>query len=149
MKTGLNTLFYSSGFTLLEALFSVFVVGVAALGLASLQGTLMKANTHSEQKYEANVLAEDKLETLRDFSTLTEYDGIITGNDVINGKTAVFTRSWIIATSSLPSYKTIQITVSWTSSENTSESAVLSSFIAGTDPKLSGKSIELYSPISP
>ena len=134
------------GFNLLEALIGVFLIGVASLGLSALQTKLITTKLSAEQQYEASVIAQKKMEELRHFSTLTTYATIANGTDTIVGQNASYNRTWTITTNASPAYKTITLTVSWTSNEAVARTVNLSSTIAGSDPYLSGKTISVYAP---
>ena len=137
------------GFTLLEVLIGVLIFGIAALGITLLQAKLIKATIIASQRYEASVLAEGQMESLRNFSKITDYNAISSGSNTYPGKNATYSRSWVVTTTTIPSYKNVIITVRWTSSEGVDESVVISSTIAGLDPMLSGKAISPYTPITP
>lgn len=135
------------GFTLLEVMIGVFIVLLSTLGISMLQARLIKAHLFSEQQFEASVLADRKMEELRNFSTLTAFGALSSGSDSVTGKNASYNRAWTVTTTASPSYKTVGLTVSWVSSEAVTESVVLSSVIAGVDPYLAGKLISVYSPV--
>lgn len=137
------------GFALLEAMIGVFILGVAALGVALLQAKLIKMTTLSSQQIEASILIQEKIESLRNFSSLPNYNLIISGSDSPLGKNATYNRAWTVVSSSSPSYKNISLTTNWSSSEGINESLTLSSNIAGLDPIMSGKLISTYTPILP
>lgn len=141
------------GIALLEALLTAAVLGFGLLAVGRLQFAL-EANTDiARQRTEAVQLAEQKLEELRGFSTLTGYGGtatgIVTGSDTpeeLPGRSASFARSWNVGNSpitlvggSYPAYKAITVTVSWTGRGDTAESVRLASIIAMVDPASSGQ----------
>ncbi len=137
------------GFALLEALIGTVILGAATLGIAALQAKLTEVNTLASQQIEAHGLLNKKMESLRNFQTLANYDLIFSGNDTVAGKITSYNRSWVVATTISPAYKTINLTISWTSSEGTNESSTFRSTIAGADPLLSGKIFSTYSPVLP
>jgi Tfp pilus assembly protein PilV len=141
--------FYKQGFALLETLIGIIICGIAGVGIAMLMSKLIKADTLAYQRYEASTIAEQKMESLRNYSNLTDYDNIVSGNDTVTGKNATYTRTWAVVTTASPAYKTVTITVTWTSTDNTSESLAISSMIGDSDPSLTGRAISLYSPVLP
>ncbi|EFK05976.1 putative type IV pilus modification protein PilV [delta proteobacterium NaphS2] len=60
-RLGLGT----KGFTLIELLVAIVVLSVGLLGMATLTGSIIKANKLSDDLTTATTLAEDKLEDLR------------------------------------------------------------------------------------
>ena len=70
----------NKGSTLLEALISLAIVSIGALGLINLQSNLIQTKSFANQKVEAMQLAENKIEELRNFSTLDGYDALSTSN---------------------------------------------------------------------
>lgn len=91
------------GFSLIEALVSIFLMGIVLLGVAQLIGVSIHLQRASEDLTLATVLAEQKLEELRnvDFNGLAP-GGSINGNepgyfdmpDVDNDGVVDYTRRW-------------------------------------------------------
>ncbi len=94
------------GIGLIEVLIATVVVAVGLLAVATLQGKFASSSGDSKTRAEALVLAEQKLEVLRNNVTSTGYrdlnaDGVvdaatITAADSPVGTNATFTRSWTI-----------------------------------------------------
>ncbi|SME94233.1 prepilin-type N-terminal cleavage/methylation domain-containing protein [Pseudogulbenkiania subflava] len=130
------------GFSILEVLITLVVLAGGLLAIGGLYGKIMNGSAAAKERSEAVVLAEKKLEELR----YALYSSIASGSDSVNaatgsGSSANFSRSWSVASSTSPAYKTVTVTVSWTDSRNQSQSAVLTSRISGIDPKRSGELI--------
>lgn len=123
------------GFSLLEILITLVVLGGGLLAIGNLYGKVMSGSAAAKERSEAVVQAEKKLEELR-YAT---YASITSGSDSVNavtgsGSSANYSRSWTVTASASPAYKDVQITVSWNDSHNQSQSAVLTSRISGIDP---------------
>lgn len=94
---------YQRGFSLVEALVSIFLMGIVLLGVAQLIGVSIHLQRASEDVTSATVLVEQKLEELMnvDFDGLAP-GGSINGNqpgyfdtpDVDNDGIADYTRRW-------------------------------------------------------
>lgn len=65
IKLTSNNKFNQAGFTLLEVMVAVFVLGVGLLGLAQLQITSLKYNLSAESRTQASLLAGDMLDRIR------------------------------------------------------------------------------------
>jgi len=91
------------GFSLVEALVTIFIMGIVLLGIAQLIGVSVHLKRASEDVTSATALAEQKLEELKnvDYDTLAA-GGSITGDlpgffdspDLDGDGTAEFTRRW-------------------------------------------------------
>lgn len=88
-----------SGFSMIEVLISVVVLGFGLLALAALQTSIIRASADSKAQSIALQLAKEKIEDLRAFRTLTQYQGIDTGTDItatsIGGVS--FNRAWSVS----------------------------------------------------
>lgn len=131
----------SQGFTLIEALIAALIMGVGALSFSNLHTRLAHSSSLSKQNDRAQIIAQQKIEQLRNYSSLTNFDAIASGNDTITAENTSFNRNWTVTNNSAPDYKTVQVTVSWQTTEGTNESLTLDSSIARHDPKDSGTAI--------
>ncbi|MGH1542793.1 MAG: type IV pilus modification protein PilV [Arenicella sp.] len=69
-----------SGFTLIEVLITVFVLGVGLLGIAGLQATSLKLSHDSHLRSQASILAYDIIDKMRvNPNPVTPYSGSFTG----------------------------------------------------------------------
>lgn len=116
------------GIGLIEVLIATVVVAVGLLAVASLQGGLMSSSGESKTRSEARVLAERKIEELRNNISSTGYNAIpgsaspgttvIDPGNPIAGTNASFTRSWTITNvepflATAPKRKKISVRVGW------------------------------------
>lgn len=109
------------GIGLIEVLIATVVVAVGLLAVASLQGKLMSSSGDSKTRSEARVLAERKIEELRNKVTVKTVNSVSGYNDIaagtstdsITGTNASFTRSWTISGADAPNRKKISVRVGW------------------------------------
>lgn len=92
-----------SGFSMIEVLISVVVLGFGLLALAALQTSVIRSSSETKAQTVALQLAKDKIEDLRSFETLTGYKALTssTTNETINDAAGDlsgvnFTRSWVV-----------------------------------------------------
>jgi len=118
----------SRGFTVVEVLVTLLILSGGLLALAKFQGTMFGANALAKQRTEAAMLAQQKMEALRAYSTVKaacpasgDYCNIVTGNDAVAGASATFLRSWTVTNhTAAPVYKQILLTVTWQDSSGNS-----------------------------
>lgn len=104
----METLKKLTGFTLIEILVALVILGVSLLALAGLMVTTTRNNASAGQVTEAATLAQDKLEELR----AIPWDRVASGQDQQVGSTGIgYERSWNVVTNG--NVKTITITVNW------------------------------------
>lgn len=105
-----------SGFTLLEVLIAVMVIGVGFMATASMQGTSVSGNSRSAFMTAATYLAEDKIEELRntDYMAITVAGSPENSIDEMGSAGGIYSRSWTVVNDS-PGLlmKTVQVTVDW------------------------------------
>jgi type IV pilus modification protein PilV len=65
-----------SGFSLLEVLVAIVILSIGLLALASLQLSLMRSSAESKTQTVAAALAKEKVESLRAFELLTDYQAL-------------------------------------------------------------------------
>ena len=95
------------GFLLIEVLITTVVVAIGLLSLASLQGGFMSSSGESKARTEAVMLAEAKLEELRNNIIKGNYDAVTssTATETITGTNATFSRRWIVSSLTAPGRK--------------------------------------------
>lgn len=100
------------GFTLIEVLVGLVILAVGLLAIAGMQITSVKGNRFSGAVTQASILAQDRLETLRnlpfghaDLSVGVHDDGVLPGT--------IFRRSYTVAVVPGTSMLQITVTVSW------------------------------------
>ena len=98
------------GFTLIEMMVAILLVGVGLMGLAALSTTVTRANVQSSGLTAASALAQERIES---FQT-QPYGSIASGSDTRLLDGVAFTRSWTVTPDDpAPGLKTIAVTVSW------------------------------------
>jgi len=89
------------GFSMIEVMISVVVLGFGLLALAALQTSIIRASSETKSQTVALQLAKDKVEDLRAFQDLTGYQALTSGNDTVNNASGNlsgvnFTRTWTV-----------------------------------------------------
>ena len=132
------------GIGLIEVLISVAMIAICILALTRFQSGIAYSDLMSRQQSEATILATNKLESLREYQVIAvtagyaAYASILTGTSNVVGSNATYTLSWTVTSYTNPTYKTVDLTVSWPDSRGSSQNVKLSTRIAGLDPSLSG-----------
>lgn len=94
------------GFTLIEIMIAIFLVGIGIIGLAMLTTTTSQDNDFSKTITSATTLARDKIEELKG----TDFASLAAGSDT----SGIYTRNWTVTQSAAPSnYKVIAVSVTW------------------------------------
>jgi type IV pilus modification protein PilV len=113
----LISFFEEKGFTLLEVLIGFVILAVGILAITAMQITSTKGGYFSNNVTQATILAQDKLENLRnlsyrdsDLSSGQHSEGAIQGT--------IFSRQYTIAEDAGNSIKTITVTIQWTDRGN-------------------------------
>jgi len=101
-----------NGFTLIEVVAGLMILGIGLLAIASMQVTSIKSGDFSNHVTQATIFAQDKLENLKNLS----YSDPDLGSgqhheDIIPG--TIFSRQVQIAEDTGNSMKTITVTVQW------------------------------------
>lgn len=141
----------SAGFAMVEVLVTLLILAGGLLAVGKFQGTLIENSSLAKQRTEAVMLGQQKIESLRAYEVLTTttgkfaYADIATGSDTVNGANAAYNRSWTVAASSSPAYKSIAMTVGWTDNRGGAQSASLATLVSSSDPALSGSLIAIAS----
>lgn len=111
----------NKGLGLLEVLISTVVIALGLLALASMQGNFLSGSGDNKTRAEAQSLAQQKIEQLRNMIIRGNYTGISTQTDPLNpiaGSNATFSRNWTVTNLTAPARKKIDMTVSWGNSAN-------------------------------
>lgn len=102
------------GFSLLEVLITVVVLSVALLALAKFQGDSIKEGSIAKKRTEAANLAQQQIETMRNFSNPAQFNALANGNNTVDGQTDTFTRSWVFtAVAGNPNLRLLTVRVRW------------------------------------
>jgi len=108
------------GFTSIEVIIAIMLLGVALLGLASVTVSVIRGNDFSKMVTTATTQARDKMEELKSIAaTQNGYDNLLAGgSDTVD---AVYTRQWTVGAvgAAAPQndqtiMKKITVTVTWT-----------------------------------
>lgn len=142
------------GFTIVEAMISLVVVGFGMLGLAGMQGAMSRNADIAKQRTEAVQLAQEKIEAYRSFSGITStttasdntnttqlnWDSLASSAtpESITGTNATYSRSWILGGTSSDLARPLSVTVGWTDRVGDVQSVSLASTLSRTDPRDSG-----------
>lgn len=130
------------GVTLIEALIAMAVMAFGMLALVGVQTTLRVNADLAKQRTEATRLAEQELETLRRFVSITEFDNAqLTPAAQIavmpeTNTSYTVTRQMVAQADGLQ--RTVKVTVSWVDRHGTDRNVVLRDVIARAAPVLSG-----------
>lgn len=103
-----------AGFGLVEVIVTVFIVALAVLAIGRLVLESSRSTTESKARTEALVLAEEKLEALRDYALAADYDALASDCEEapLGGSSAAFTRCWEVDTDD-PALSAVTVTVTW------------------------------------
>jgi len=118
-----------SGISLIETLISMCVVCIGALAVVNLQSKLLQNTTQVGQQAEALLLAEDKLESLRNIASINQYEELTSGSDKKASTNTNFIRNWYVQNYNNPTYKSITVNVSWLKANGTAQNISLNSQI--------------------
>lgn len=128
----------SRGFTLIESLIALLVVGAGMLLLSVTQMKLVRNADLAHQRGEATRLAAEKIESSRSYTTITgtgatAWNGLASGSDTSTTNTT-YTRTWTMDGDIGQPMRQLNVAVSWTDRAGTAQSVNLSSVISRTDP---------------
>ncbi|MEA3638501.1 MAG: hypothetical protein VBE63_00990 [Lamprobacter sp.] len=127
---------HKKGFMLIESMIAIIVVGIGVLGLTKLNAVLLQGTGTSKTRAAATQIAQDRAEQARREAAASACGGFI---DVTGESVAGVNASYDIATNFTAADEdgdgtndrvSISVTVSWTNSDGSSESTVLSSIIS-------------------
>jgi type IV pilus assembly protein PilV len=114
---------HSNGFTLVEFLVAILIIGIGILGLTGLQVTAMKGNLGSKNLTTANVLAERKMEGFKNtpFASLAPVTNHADPDNPLNSNGLgspysgrIFNRFWTVQPyGGSSNMKQITVTISW------------------------------------
>jgi len=139
------------GFTIVEALVSLIIMGFGIFALAGMQTALSNSADIAKQRTEAVRLAEEKIESLRSYTGITStlvgqstvstsalnWNALAGGSDSITTN-ATFTRTWTLGGAITDPMRALTVNVAWTDRANAAQVVSLSSILSQTDPADSG-----------
>lgn len=100
------------GFTLIEVLVGLVLLAIGLLAIAGMQITSVRGNFFSSNMTQASVLAQDRMETLRNLAYADAALTVGTYNDgVIPG--TIFTRGYNVSPIPGTTMLNIRVSVSW------------------------------------
>ena len=130
------------GFTLLEALIAFVVLAGGLLAVFRFHSTTMGVTAEAKVRAEATALAEQKLEELRNFQTVEQFDALVVDGNGLGDYAGVdyaaaFTLAWdrVEAYGDGDNPRQVNVTVSWTDRDSSAQSVVLSSIIWRNEPR--------------
>ena len=115
----MNRLTDKKGFSILEILVAITILGIGIMGLATLQSRGIRGNDLGNRTSQAIALAQDKLEELINTSRSTTLSAGTTNDtnnpvDETGSGGGMFTRSWTIQDDTpVTNAQTVGVTVSW------------------------------------
>lgn len=127
----------NKGAGLVEILITLLIIAMGVLALARFQQGLVYNDDISQQESDAVIIATSKIESLRDYKTITDYNTIASGSETSVKNNTTYTINWTITTFASPSYKTINVSVSWPDRYGTMQTIAQETKLAGLDPVLS------------
>lgn len=134
--------FSQRGVTLIEALVAMAVMAFGMLAVVGVQSTLRVNSDLAKQRTEATRLAEQELEALRRFVTVTDFDNAaLAPPDQVaalpeTNTSYTLTRQMLAQSDGLQ--RTVKVTVSWQDRYGNQRSVVLRDIVTRAAPVLSG-----------
>lgn len=128
------------GTGLVESLIITLLIGLSIIVIIKAQHTLAFGTLSTQQRSDANQLALAQIETLHDYQVLnntagyTSYDGIASGSKSSTVGNTTYTINWTVNSFTNPTYKVLDVSVSWTDRYGVAQSITVSSEVAGLDP---------------
>ncbi len=124
------------GVGLIEVLIATVVIALGLLAVASMQGTFIASSGESKTRAEALVIAERRMEELRNMMQVGDFTTLPALTSPVNGVNASFAVGQVVATPSAPDRKQITLTVSWDGG-GADKQIILTSELLFSDPKSS------------
>lgn len=145
------------GFFLIEVMISFLVMSFGILALAGMQIKLSRDADVSKQRVEAMRLAQQRMETMRAYTTITAtattpidpdrngtkklaWSDLATDNDYNNPLSStgfsntLFTRNWAISGATTDASRGVNVVVSWADRDGIAQRVSLNSVISRSDP---------------
>jgi len=136
-----------SGFTIIEALISLIIMGFGILSLSGMQISLSRSADDAKQRTEAVRLAQEKIEFFRSYTgiattlvtqgTALNWNALVNGTDTITTN-ATYTRSWTLGGGIGDPMRNLTVGVGWTDRAGQAQAVSLSTILSKTDPADSG-----------
>lgn len=133
------------GFSLLEVLISLVVVAIGLIAIAKFQGNFLRSGSDAQARSEATHIAQQQVEALKAYTTLAQYDALLSVVDVesegfvtVTGTNTEYSVTRTVATNTDPDYKNVAVNVAWTDTVGDQQSITLNSLISRSDPSMDG-----------
>ena len=130
-----------TGFSLIECIFALLVLMVVALGIVSVFDFSFRNNTNAKKRFGALLLAQQRLEEIRNTTFLNLTNGAITENNIVSDgvkykivRTVTDNDLVVTSTAPGPETKLITITVSPVDSSIVSDAVTLTTYRAVNRP---------------
>ena len=133
---------YNRGFLLIEVMITFLLITIVLIALVKFQVVVLRDNNHAKSRTVAVNLAQDKLETLRNFTDSVTYQAIDNGSDsigppgsdavtILTGLNTVYTRSWSVTGGVTPDDARMEVIVTWP--DNSGEKNSTAKIMLSTD----------------
>lgn len=131
------------GFTLLEALIAFVVLAGGLLAAFRFHSTTLSVTAEAKVRAQATALAEQKLEDLRNFQTIADFNSIVEDGSGLGDLADVdyaadFTLDWerveAYEVGGRDNPRQVDVTVSWVDRDGSDQSVILSSIIWRNEP---------------
>jgi Tfp pilus assembly protein PilV len=137
---------YQNGSVILEVLVAAVIFAVALLALVTFQTNLLTERGVLSQESIALSLAQDRMQSFRNYTVLTAttgffaYTGITNGSSTSTNSGTTYTLTWTVTDATdTPTRKTVNIVTTWTDAASASHSVSINSVIASIDPRATGQ----------
>ncbi len=155
MKTPMTCRRQQLGFTIIEALIAMAIMGFGILGLAGMQAALSRNADVAKQRTEALRLAQEKIEEYRSFTGVASHPVVATqsvpasnigvnwntlpadGNDIIKTN-ADYARAWSLSGTASDPMRSLNVVVGWTDRASDPASVALTTVVAKSNPADAG-----------
>ncbi|MBC7940151.1 MAG: pilus assembly protein PilV, partial [Chitinophagaceae bacterium] len=133
------------GIALIEALVALAVMAFGLLSVAGLQVVLRQNADNAKQRSEAVRLAQEEIEELRAYSSLTGPVGTVAYNNLVDvprleldtdDSNTTFYLTRTVSDSPIPAYKTLTVDVDWLDRVGATQNVRLSTAVLGVEPAL-------------
>jgi len=124
------------GAGLIDTLIAFLILAIGIIALVKFQNSLVYSDDLSQQTSDAIILAIKQIETLRD-TAQTQYSTLSSSSSTFTGVNTTYTITWTITAFTSPTYKTINVVVSWTDRFGNAQQIQQVTMVASLDPTAS------------
>lgn len=143
----------NSGFSLIEVLVSLVILSVGLIGTGKFQVALLKNSSDVESRSQAINIAQQKIEEIKSYESLTAYDDIKSSDTLIAealsagstldfstaGINTTYNLNWTVVENTNPNYVHIEVVVTWNERNGAPQQVKLDSILSKSDPNNSGR----------